>query len=86
MAKKEGMTMSKTALFGYSPRKVNMYMERLEQEASFLERRQQEQSEAFMSMQAELQRQIAEAEGQLSEMEAIETNLKQWIQRNQSSA
>ncbi|MEF3304028.1 hypothetical protein [Paenibacillus sp. GYB003] len=77
--------MSEHALFGYDPRKVKRYMERLESKAEFLERKQRGQRETFLSKQAGLLRQIAEAERELAELETMEANLKQWIRRNRSS-
>jgi hypothetical protein len=75
---------SKKALFGYDPRKVQIHMNRMEREAGFLERRQREQSEDFLSEESELLRQIAEAGERLSGIETMEANLRQWIQKNQS--
>jgi uncharacterized protein YaaR (DUF327 family) len=75
---------SRKALFGYDSRKVQIHMNRMEREAGFLERRQREQSEAFLTRESELLRQIAEAGERLSGIETMEANLRQWIQRNQS--
>lgn len=85
MAEKSEVAMTKTTTFGHNARKANLYMKRSYREASFLERRQKEQSEAHGSMISDLQRQFEEAERKLSEMEKLETNLKQWIQKNLSS-
>ncbi|PYI51407.1 hypothetical protein [Paenibacillus flagellatus] len=74
--------MGDMTLFGYNPRKVKAYMDRLEEEADLLERRQREMSDAFSAAQAELLRQIGEAERQLAEIESMEAGLKKWIRRN----
>jgi hypothetical protein len=74
--------MAKLTLFGYDSRKVDLYMKRLDREASFLEQTQKERSEMYTSRLTALQQQLGEAERKLSEMEKIEANLKQWIQRN----
>lgn len=77
--------MHNKAWFGYNPRRVKRYMNRLDREAGFLESRQREQTNAFLSKQAELRRQIEEAERKLAEIETMEANIKQWIQRNRTS-
>ncbi|WP_158301696.1 hypothetical protein [Paenibacillus mesophilus] len=51
-----------------------------------MERRHKQQRSAFLAEQAELRRQIEEAQRQLTEIEHMEASLKQWIQRNQSLA
>jgi hypothetical protein len=70
------------AHFGYHPQKVKQYADVLEGKAASVERRLQEQSEKQIAEQEELLRRIADVKRELDEIEHMETNLKQWIQRN----
>ncbi|TBL69302.1 hypothetical protein [Paenibacillus thalictri] len=73
----------KRALWGYDEHKVKAYLTALNTEILLLEEQREEKLKAYVKEQAELLSEVEEVSQDLAEVDRLETNLKQWIQKNQ---
>ncbi|MCU6797599.1 MULTISPECIES: hypothetical protein [Paenibacillus] len=73
----------KRSLIGYDDEKVKSYIHSLQLEIRALERRRREDHQVFMNQSAELLGEIDQLKQKAHELDQMENNLKQWIQRNQ---
>jgi hypothetical protein len=72
------------AILGYDLEKADQYFTLLETELVTLDRQREVMDQSFELEEAELLAEIGAHKQKVSELERIETSLKQWIQRNQN--
>ena len=71
-----------STLGGYDPRKVRQYVSLLETETLIMTERLEQQRAVFAAREAELNEEVERLKRELAEQERMESNLKQWLERN----